>query len=122
MFKAVELPAAVADLDPGLANVDGQALPHDVSKVQKTITKCKVQGARCKVQQWVRGWCKVRRGPETKRFTAPRLPPPAPTKPQDGDGRSLKSRARLEAGCFSKIWDFSTLRPGGAGVENRKAP
>ena len=59
MFKAVELPAAVADLDPGLANVDGQALPHDVSKVQKTITKCKVQGARCKVQNWVRGWCKI---------------------------------------------------------------
>ena len=87
MFKAVELPAAVADLDPGLANVDGQALPHDVSKVQN----------------WVRGWCKVRRGPKTKRFPAPQLPPPAPTKPQDGDGRSLKSRARLEAGCFSGI-------------------
>ena len=94
MFKAVELPATVADLDPGLANVDGQALPHDVSKVQKTIP-------RCKVQNWVRGWCKVRRGPKTKRFTAPQLPPPAPTKPQDGDGRSLKSRARLEVGCFS---------------------
>ena len=46
MFKAVELPAAVADLDPGLADVDGQALPHDVSKVQKTIPRCKVQGAK----------------------------------------------------------------------------
>ena len=45
MFKAVELPAAVANLDPGLANVDGQALPHDVSKMQKTYPK--VQGARC---------------------------------------------------------------------------
>ena len=42
MFKAVELPAAVADLDPGLADVDGQALPHDVSKVQKKL----FQGAR----------------------------------------------------------------------------
>ena len=84
MFKAVELPAAVADLDPGLANVDGQALPHDVSKVRKNYSLVQ-GGARCKVQQWVRGWCKVRRGPETKRFPAPPLPPPAPTKPQDGD-------------------------------------
>lgn len=33
MFKAVELPAAVADLDPGLANVDGKALPHDISNL-----------------------------------------------------------------------------------------
>ena len=90
MFKAVELPAAVADLDPGLANVDGQALPHNVSKGAKNYS-------------WVRGWCKVRRGPKTKRFPAPQLPPPAPTKPQDGDGRSLNSRARLEAGCFSGI-------------------
>ena len=49
MFKAVELPAAVADLDPGLANVDGQALPHDVSKVQKNYSL-------------VRGWCKVVQG------------------------------------------------------------
>ena len=45
MFKAVELPATVADLDPGLADVDGQALPHDVSKVQKTIPGCEA-GAR----------------------------------------------------------------------------
>ena len=45
MFKAVEFPAAVADLDPGLANEDGQALPHDVSKVQKTIPGCEA-GAR----------------------------------------------------------------------------
>ena len=49
MFKAVELPAAVADLDPGLANVDGQALPHDVSKLQKNYSK-------------LRGWCKVVQG------------------------------------------------------------
>ena len=46
MFKAVEFPAAVADLDPSLADVDGQALPHDVSKVQKTIPGCEA-GARC---------------------------------------------------------------------------
>ena len=46
MFKAVEFPAAVADLDPGLANVDGQALPHDVSKVQKLFQGARlVQGA-----------------------------------------------------------------------------
>ena len=86
MFKAVEFPAAVADLDPGLAHVDGQALPHNVSRVQKkTIPWCEAGARWCKVQQWVRGWCKVRRGPETKRFPAPQLPPPAPTKPQDGD-------------------------------------
>ena len=29
MFKAVELPAAVADLDAGLADVDAETLPHD---------------------------------------------------------------------------------------------
>ena len=83
MFKAVEFPAAVADLDPGLADVDGQALPHDVSKVRKNYSW--VRGW-CKLLQRVRGWCKVRRGPETKRFPAPRLPPPAPTKAQNGDG------------------------------------
>ena len=49
MFKAVELPAAVADLDPGLADVDGQALPHDVSKLQKNYSK-------------LRGLCKVVQG------------------------------------------------------------
>ena len=46
MFKAVELPATVADLDPSLADVDGQALPHDVSKMQKTIPGCEA-GASC---------------------------------------------------------------------------
>ena len=30
MFKAVELPAGVADLDSGLPDVDGEALPHYV--------------------------------------------------------------------------------------------
>ena len=86
MFKAVEFPAAVADLDPSLADVDGQALPHDVSKVQKNYALVQGGARWCKLLQRVRGWCKVRRGPETKRFPAPPLPPPAPTKPQDGDG------------------------------------
>ena len=29
VLKAVELPAGVAHLDTGLANVDGDAFPHD---------------------------------------------------------------------------------------------
>ena len=28
MLEAVELPAGVADLDPGLADVDAETLPH----------------------------------------------------------------------------------------------
>ena len=29
VLEAVELPAGVADLDPGLADVDAETLPHD---------------------------------------------------------------------------------------------
>ena len=58
MFKAVELPAAVADLDPGLANVDGKALPHDVSDL--------FQGARCKVQGATMGARLVQGAPRTQ--------------------------------------------------------
>ena len=60
MFKAVELPAAVADLDPGLADVDGQALPHDVSKMQKLS-----QGARL-VQVASKGARLVQGAPRTR--------------------------------------------------------
>jgi len=32
MFKAVEFPAGIANLDTGLANVDGDALTHDADE------------------------------------------------------------------------------------------
>ena len=105
MFKAVELPATVADLDPSLANVDGQALPHDVSKMQKTIPGCEA-GARCAADP--------RLSASQLRHCRRRL------------RRSLKMATEPEkpgaAGSRLFFWDFSTLRPGGAGIENRKAP
>jgi hypothetical protein len=35
MLEAVQLPARVSDLDTGLADVDRDALPHDVGQVRR---------------------------------------------------------------------------------------
>jgi hypothetical protein len=37
MLEAVELPARVSDLDTGLADVDRDALPHDVGRLRGEV-------------------------------------------------------------------------------------
>ena len=113
MFKAVELPATVADLDPSLADVDGQALPHDDSKVQKKL----FLGARL-----VQGGARCNNGCEAGARCAadPRLSASQLRDCRRRLRRSLKMATEPEkpgaAGSRLLFWDFSTLRTGGVGV------
>ena len=100
MLETVELPAGVANLDPGLPDMDGETLPHDADQTWWIVGS--EAGARCAADPRL-----SRGGGEGSRWRSSRK------------SRVRPGRSRLKQ---SRLWQSSTLRGWEASMSENPGP